>query len=171
MCEMSWKSKFIEGHGEETYEVRLTRRRNWGAQLQGGEAQRSRERREAEPERYKGYVRAWRKRNPNKVIEQGRQVSRKSGKYYKKKQIYKSTGLQGGREKIRARDNGRWRKYKRFVAPGSQLHHAWCINSENYTGLALVEADAHMHGFINVIKIIEGEIRLFTEKELRERSR
>ena len=36
-----------------------------------------------------------------------------------------------------------------------------------YRGLALVEADQHTHGFIDVIKILDGEITIFTEAELR----
>jgi hypothetical protein len=61
-----------------------------------------------------------------------------------------------------------WRPYKNIIAPGSQLHHNWIPGTADYTGLALVEADQHMRGFIEVIQILEGKITLFTEKEIRE---
>jgi hypothetical protein len=36
-----------------------------------------------------------------------------------------------------------------------------------HRGVALVEADQHMRGFVDVIEILEGEIRLPTEAEVR----
>ena len=170
MCEIkiSWKESYIAKHGEEAYAKRLERRREWGANLPGGEKQRSQDRRDADPEKWREYDRAWRERNPETNIEKGRKISRKGGAYYEKKKIYKQTGISGERERVRMRDSYRWRPYKRIIAPESQLHHAWRPNSAEYSGLALVEADAHMHGTIKVIRILEGEISLLTEKEIRE---
>lgn len=79
------------------------------------------------------------------------------------------TGIQGDRNKIRDIHRYKWRQYKRIIAPDSQLHHQWEPNSAEYAGVALVEKDAHMHGFIKVIEILEGEINLFTEKEITNR--
>lgn len=165
---MSFKSAFIAAHGEAAYVKRLERRREWGQNLQGGEAQRSRERREADPEKWREYDRAWREKNPQKTKEKGREISRKDGKYYEKKKIYKQTGVSGEREKTRMRDSYKWRDYKKIIAPGSQLHHNWIPGTAEYTGLALVEADQHMHGIIDVIQILKGEIKVFTEKEIRD---
>ena len=33
----------------------------------------------------------------------------------------------------------------------------------------VVEKDQHIHGFIDVIQILEGEITLFTEEEIKNR--
>lgn len=164
---MSWKDIFIAKYGIEAYERRLARRREWGRQLPGGEKQRSQDRRDADPEQAREHDRAWRERNPDKVIEKGRKVSRKDGKYYDKKQKYKQTGISGERERVRMRDRNRWRPYKRIIAPESQIHHEWIPQTAEYRGVALVEANAHMHGFVDVIQILDGEITLLTEEEIR----
>jgi hypothetical protein len=163
---MSFKSEFIAKHGEVAYVKRLERRREWGRKLPGGEKQRSQDRRDTDPEKWREYDRAWAERNPDKVKAKGREVSRKGGAYYEKKQKYRQTGIPGERERVRMRDGYYWRPYKRIIAPTSQLHHNWLPGTAEYTGLALVEANAHMHGVIDVIQILEGKIRLFTEKEI-----
>jgi hypothetical protein len=166
---MSWKEDFIAKHGEEAYANRLTRRRRWGEKLPGGEAQRSKERREENPEKWRKYCRERSRANPERVKEKGREVSRKTGKYYKKKQLYKQTGIQCEREHIRMRHGYYWMPYKHIIAPGSHLHHEWVKGTSKYIGMALVEADRHMRCFIDVIEILEGGITLFTEKEVRKR--
>ena len=165
---MSWKDSYIVAHGEEAYAKRLERRKKWGANLPGGEKQRSQERRDANPDQSREYDRAWNEKNPEKIKEKGRKISRKGGAYYKKKQKYKQTGIPGERERIRMRDGNKWRLYKKIIAPEAQLHHQWIPGTAEYTGLALVEADQHMYGFIDAIQILEGEITLLTEKEIRE---
>ena len=165
---MSWKEDYIAEFGEAAYNKKLAQRKEWGQNLLGGEAQRSRYRRAADPEKWRGYSKEWRRNHPEKAIEYGRQVSRKGGKFYEKKQKYKQTGIPGERERTRMRHGYYWRKYKNFVAPESQLHHQWVPNTADYTGLALVEKDAHQYGRIDVIQILEGEITLLTEKEIRE---
>jgi hypothetical protein len=92
-----------------------------------------------------------------------RERGRNGGKYYEQCRKYKITGLQGVRNKIRGYHNRRWAKYKKFVAHGSQLHHQWAPGSPRYKGVALVEADQHRHGIIDVIRILEGKITMFTE--------
>jgi hypothetical protein len=37
----------------------------------------------------------------------------------------------------------------------------------NYDGVALVEAEQHMSGFLDVIQILAGTITLYTEEEIR----
>lgn len=81
---------------------------------------------------------------------------------------YKQTGISGERERVRMRDRNKWRPYKKIIAPASQLHHNWVPGTAEYTGLALVDADKHMQGVLDVIKTLKGEITQFTEKEIRE---
>ena len=107
--------------------------------------------------------------NPNKVTENHRVTSHKGGKRYAKKQKYKQFGVQGDRNKIRSRDSGKWRPFKKIIAPDSQLHHEWLPGSAKYTGLALVDAEQHIHGYIEVIKIFEGTITLLTEEDIKNR--
>ena len=114
-------------------------------------------------------TRAWLESHPGVVRETSNQLNRKGGQYYDKKLKYNRTGLPGDRKRLRSIHGNRWRKYKRFVAPGSQLHHCWMCGTAKYRGLALVEANAHMHGFIDVIEVLEGQITLFTEEEIRNR--
>lgn len=151
---MSWKEDYIKLHGEEAYEKRLERMRDW----------------------YKGnskkklaHDRARMKNHPEVVTARGVERNRKNGKYYMAKRKYQMTGIQHEREIMRKRHQSRWRQFKQIIAPGSQLHHSWRPNSAEYDGLALVEADAHMRGFIDVIQILEGDITLFTEEEVRNR--
>lgn len=92
---------------------------------------------------------------------------RKGGKYYEKKREYDLSELRSERHKIRSNHEHKWQAYKNIIAPGSQLHHQWRPGTSEYSGLALVEADQHQHGIIDVIQILEGgEINVFTEKEL-----
>lgn len=95
--------------------------------------------------------------------------SNKGGKFYEQTLVYNTTGLRGERTKRRVKDANHWRPYKKIIASDSQIHHAWCPNSAECTGVALVEKDQHMHGIIDVIQILDGEITVFTEKEIRER--
>ena len=151
---MSWKEEFIERHGEEAYDKHLEQKR---------------QEYKAKPDKVKAWVRQWQEANPGKMEEYVHSQCRKGGKGYEKKLKYEHTGLLGERNKIRSKHARMWRQYKSIIAPGSQLHHQWRPGTSEYSGLALVEADPHMHGIIDVIRILDGEITVFTEKELRER--
>ena len=105
---------------------------------------------------------------PEIALVRGREQSRKGGKRYELYRVYNSTGLRKDRKRIRAMHQDKWRKYKNIIAPWSQIHHEWCPETADYRGVVLVEADQHMHGFIKVIKILEGKIALLTEKEIQE---
>lgn len=163
---MSWKDSYIAKHGQEAYNRKLKQRRAWGDSLPGGEKQRSRERYYTDLEKSREYYRGYNRNHPEKVREQGRQVSRKGGKYYEKKLIYKQTGIAGERERVRMRHGYYWRPFKKIIAPRSVLHHEWIPGTAQYRGLALVERDAHRYGKINVIRILSGEITLLTEKDI-----
>lgn len=111
--------------------------------------------------------RAWHEAHPDKVIAKSQEQCRKGGRYYGNKLIYQHTSLQGARNIIRRNHRRQYRQYKNIIAPESQVHHQWIPETSEYTGVALVEADRHMHGFVDVIKILDGEITLLTEKEIR----
>ena len=111
-------------------------------------------------------TRQWNKANPEKVTKHHRDQCRKGGRDYLKKLEYRTTGLQGEREKIRMRHANHWWKYKKIIAPKSQIHHEWVPETADFRGVALVEKDQHMHGIIDVIQILDGVIGLFTEKEI-----
>lgn len=115
-----------------------------------------------------GRARAWKVQNPKRTIEHCRRQTRKGGAGYPKQLRYNHTGLQGERGCIRMKHGHKWRPYKRIIAPDSQIHHQWKRGLAEYDGVALVEKDQHMHGFIDVIEILDGKITVFTEKELRE---
>ena len=105
--------------------------------------------------------------NPERVTAESHEQNRKGGKYYEKAQEYERTRLRRERRVVRGKHAKKWRPYKNIIAPGSQLHHQWHSGNAKYTGLALVEADAHMHRIIKVIRILEGAITIYTEAGIR----
>ena len=123
---------------------------------------------EATWERHLAQGRAWKEDHPEKSEEANRQHSRKSGGHYSKYLKYKATGVQGEKNKIRAKHGLLYRPYKNIIAPDSQIHHSWIPRTSAYSGVALVEADQHRHGIIDVIRILEGKITHFTEQEIRD---
>ena len=162
------KDEFIKRYNEEAYEKKKAYRRAWYlAHLEEVRAH-SKAWAEAHPDEMLAYNRVWREAHPEKVKEKNHEADRKDGKRYEKKLESLRTGLQGERHRVRVKHGRLYRPCKNIIAPDSQLHHSWRPGTSEYTGLALVEADAHMHGFIDVIQIFEGEIELFTEAEIRE---
>jgi hypothetical protein len=134
---------------------------------------------EAAYERYSEQTRVWAKEHREQVKatqEKYREVHKEEAKCrttkyreenYSKHLEYNSTGVQGKRNVIRATHRNKYRPYKDIIAPDSQLHHEWVPDSPEYRGIALVEADQHMHGFVDVIEILDGGITLLTEEEVR----
>jgi hypothetical protein len=119
-------------------------------------------------ERHLEEVRQWEEVNPGKVDERNHNVNRKGGKYYLKTLKDNRTGLRGKRNTIRRNHRKGWRDFKMIIAPDSQIHHEWIFETADFRGVALVEANQHRYGSIDVIRILDGEITLFTEKEIRE---
>jgi len=150
------KREFIARYGEEKYEKYMEQGRQWI---------------EAHPERVKELNRQRYKANPEKAKKYNHNRDRKGGKFYLKTLKYSNSGLRGERNKIRHLHERKWREFKKIIAPGSQIHHSWVPQTAEYAGVALVESVAHIHGIIDVIKILDGEITLFTEKEIREQER
>ena len=149
---MSWKDDYINRHGEAAYEKELARVRAWD------KAHRKEERAKS---------RAWRDTNPEKVEEYHHKKNRKGGCFYEKYLEHQHTGLRGRRNRVRAKHGREYRQYKRIIAPSSQIHHEWIPETSDYRGVALVETDRHMRGFIDVIEILDGKITLLTEEEIR----
>lgn len=87
--------------------------------------------------------------------------------YYKHYREHQSTGIPGERNSIRNKHRSRYRKYKQIIAPDSQIHHEWIGGTAEYQGMALVEKYQHQYGFIDVIQILEGEITLFSEADIK----
>ena len=111
--------------------------------------------------------RVWRVLNPIKVKENNHELGNIGGKYYEKNQFNKQHGLRHEKELIRMTHRNLYRPFKRIISPETQIHHEWIPGTSDYTGVALVEKDPHMHGFIDVIQILEGEITLLTEMGVR----
>jgi len=109
----------------------------------------------------------WCKNNQVKIKTRQEEANRKGGKYYAEKLEYKRTGVQSGRNVIRSKHGKQYRPYKQIIAPDSVLHHEWIPRTADFRGVALVEVDQHLHGFVDVIQILEGEITLLTEEEIK----
>lgn len=124
---------------------------------------------EEEYESYRDYITGWKKSHLTLVQANAREQNRKGGKFYKEKKEYKMTGIQHIKEIIRNKYRNRWKQFKQIIAPESQIHHEWLPGTADYRGVALVEKDQHLQGFIDVIQILEGRITLFTEAEIRSR--
>lgn len=150
---MSWKEDYIVKHGEEAYEERLAQKR--ASHKVHKEEDNARDKK-------------WREEHPEEVIAASQEACRKGGSRYKKTLKYQTMGLRGERNRIRVKHAKQYKPYKCIIAPNSQLHHQWRSQSASYSGLALVEKDRHRHGFIDVIKILKGEITVFTEEKLRD---
>ena len=148
---LEWRDDFIRRYGTEAYEEkkRENREKYW-----------------SHPEEDNEISRKWRERNPEQVRLNSKEQYQKGGKYYEKWRGYNKTGLRLKRNAVRSKYRMRYHPYKKIIAPESQLHYEWIPETADYRGIALVEADQHMRGIINVIQILEGEITLFTEKEV-----
>lgn len=166
MVKYPYKTDFIERYGTEAYEKHLQQRRDWYADNSEEEIKKSQEWSRSHPEQVKAKNQQFAKTEKHK--EFNKELDRKGGKYYEvHKRIYNSTGLQRLRNLVRRKHCKLYQSYKQLIAPATQIHHEWISDTADYTGVALVEKDQHQHGFIDVIQILEGEITLLTEAEVR----
>jgi hypothetical protein len=150
------KEETIERYGEEAWAKRLEQRREYYKEHKEQETAYQEKYREEHPKE----VKAASKRS-------GQEQSRKGGKHYDKMLEAMTTGLRGDRHKIRTKHAKQYKPYKQIIAPESQIHHEWIPQTSEYRGVALVEADQHMHGFVDVIEILYGKITLLTEEQIR----
>lgn len=148
------KEDYIRKYGEAAYKKKLEQTRAWHRN---------------NIEKGKETGAAWYKDNLKKVAISCAEQYHKGGKYYGKRLIKEQTGLRGERNKVRKKHARFYLSYKQIIDPLglSQLHHQWLPKTADYKGVALVEAYQHQYGYIDVIQILEGEITLFTEAEIR----
>ena len=146
------KEDFIKRRGQAAYDKQLQQGRDWKAWHH---------------EESNVQSRMWAVNNSERGKANDREKCRKGGKNYAHTLEYHKTGLQGEKNKIRSRHAHHYYRYKRLIAPASQIHHEWIPGTADFRGIALVEANQHMHGFVDVIKILNGKITLLTEKEVK----
>jgi hypothetical protein len=146
------KEEFIARSGEDAWQKMLARNRAW---------------REEHPEQVKAINKNYKEEHPEQVIANNQELCRKGGKRYDQQLEYMRIGIQGDKNKIRGKHNKQYKPYKEIIAPDSQIHHEWIPDTAEYRGVALVEKDAHMHGFVDVIEILDGKITVLTEEEVK----
>ena len=161
------KEEFIQRYGEAAWAKKLQQTRDGYVQHREEANARSKKWQGEHSEECNAYAKKWRDANPDKAKAMQHEVNRKGGKYYEKKLIYMATGIQGGRHIIRNKHAYYYRAIKQ-ATPNSVLHHEWIPGTAKYRGVALVEKEAHENGIIKVIKVLEGQITIFTEKEIKE---
>ena len=142
------KKEYIRKYGEAAYEKMQQQKRDWCS---------------THPEALAEHGRVWRETNPEEAKAWSYKHSRKGGKYYEQDRKRGMNGIPHEKRLVRGKHNRYWTPFKRIIAPESQIHHEWVLGTADYQGVALVEADQHMHGFIDVIQILEGEITLLAE--------
>lgn len=146
------KEEIIKRYGSEEYKRRLTK---------------NRARTPAQRDVAKAIANTWHTAHPEEAKIHNDEISLRCGKRYKKHLEYMRSGLPGERHKIRTKHGKPWSKYKKIIAPGSQIHHEWIPKTAKYRGVALVETGAHRYGIVDVIQILKGEITLLTEEKNR----
>ena len=148
------KAEYIKKYGEGAYSKILQRSRDFHTQYHEESLKQKRD---------------WRAANPEKAKVVNREISRKGGKYYESALKYRTMGIPGEKNAIRCKHRAQYTPYKKIIDPEglTQIHHEWLLDTADYRGIALVEVNQHMHGYIDVIQILEGEITVLTEKEIR----
>ena len=122
---------------------------------------------EAAWEKKRQQAREWSVAHPEEAKAHHQEANRKGGKYYDQCRTKKMQGIPHEKELVRGKHREKWRPYKKVIAPDSVLHHEWIPETSEYRGVALVEKDPHQYGYVDVIQILEGEITLLTEAEVR----
>lgn len=150
------KEEYIKRYGQAAYEKMSKQNR-----------ERTKTYREKHREELNAAQKEYNEKHPEEVIATSQEQCRKGGKYYDNHLEYNQTGIQGERHTIRITHARQWKPYKDIIAPDSQIHHEWVPKTSEYEGVALVEKDQHMHGFVDVIQILEGKITLLTEEDVK----
>jgi hypothetical protein len=161
------KAEIIERYGEAEYTRRLEQGREYKKAHREEANATTKKYREEHLEETKAAVKKYQDEHPEKMIAINHERNRKGGKYYDKMLEDKRTGIPGEKNKIRSKHQYKYKPYKDIIAPESQIHHEWIPDTCEYRGVALVEAEQHMHGFVDVIEILDGKITLLTEEEVK----
>lgn len=146
------KADYIKKYGKEAYAKQQEQTREWHR---------------LHPLRVLEIVKEWADTHPAEVIARNKNRFRKDGEHYKKWTHYNMNGLRHLKNLIRGQHNRYWGMYKKIIAPDSQIHHEWIQGTADYRGVALVEKNQHIMGYIDVIQILEGKITLLSEAEIR----
>jgi len=164
------KEEFIDIYGEAAWRLHLDRRNKRRREARQENPEKARENDKKVREKYSEQIKErfnnWYISNPQKN-EERQHERRKGGRLYNKKLNYNKTGIQKVKLKIRHNHGRQYKPYKAIIAPESQIHHEWVPNTADYRGVALVEANAHQYGIIDVIQILDGKITLLTEEQIK----
>jgi len=171
------KEEYIRRYGKAAYQKMRQQSREWNKENPERVQETSKlwkaanqEKVKAHPEKSRERAKLWAVANPDKDKARQREGTHKGGKYYAQRRQHQMNGIPHEKELIRSKHANLYRAYKRLIAQESQIHHGWLNDgTSNYRGVALVEKNQHQHGYIDVIQILEGEITLFTEAEIRNR--
>ena len=153
------KAECIKRYGIEAYEKVLQQNQDW-----------RREHPEENKETHQKWNRIWGQTHPREVKAHSQEQHRKGGKYYAHNQQHQMNGIPYEKGLVRGKHHRQWGGYKKIIDPQglTQIHHDWVNNgTSDYRGVALVEKDQHQQGYIDVIQILEGEITLLTEEEIK----
>lgn len=161
------KEEIIARYGEEAYERMLEQNRARNKAHREEKKANDKKWYDEHPEQAKAYRKSWRDEHSEQVIASHQEECRRGGKYYVKHLKSQRTGVQGDKNKIRMKHERDYKQYKDIIAPDSQIHHEWVPRTSEYRGVALVEAEPHQYGIIDVIQILDGKITLLTEEEVR----
>ena len=163
------KEDYIAKYGEAAYAKMQAQRDAWAKAHPEEIAASQKTWADVHPDEVRAQSKAWREAHPEEAKATHAEQSHKGGKHYERYLQYNRTGLRGERNSIRNKHSNKYRQYKRIIdlSGVSQIHHEWIPGTAEYTGVALVEADQHMYGFVDVIEILEGKITLLTEAEVK----
>lgn len=161
------KEEYIKRYGGKAWEKKLQQGREYHATHRDEEKANFKAWYEMHQAEDNAQSKVWRETHLEEVKAHHRGQHRKGGKHYEKRQAHKMQGIPHAKNLIRGTHQRIWTPFKQIIAPKSQIHHEWILGTAEYRGVAIVEADSHMHGFIDVIHILEGELTLFTEAEIR----
>ena len=145
------KEEFIKRRGKAAWKKHLAQSSVWKA---------------AHPKEVKAAAARWKAANQEKVKASHQEQSRKGGKYYDYWREHFMNGLLHERILVRMRHRKQYHGIKE-ATPNTEFHHEWIPGTAKYRGLALVDKEMHRRGIIKVIKLLEGQITLFTEKEVK----
>ena len=161
------KDEFIAKYGEEAWEKKLEKLRTHYKVHSEELKARVKKYQDAHPEQARERGKKWRETHPEQVQANHQEEYKKGGKHYEKTLIAHHSGVPGEKNRIRAKHGKQYRPYKAIIAPDSQIHHEWIGKTAEYRGIALVETKPHQYGIIDVIQILDGEITLLTEDEVK----
>ena len=161
------KSETIKRYGIEAYTKQLEQNHVWQKINREKVNTKSKKYYEEHPEKVKATNKNWREANPDKWTALAQEASHKGGKRYNKMLEHQRTGIPGERNRIRGEHNREFREIKRSLVQEVELHHEWIPESAEYRGVALVEAKAHRNGIIDVIVLLDGDITLLEEEEVK----